>query len=259
MSIYLGVLLAFIMGIAWSEYLEVCKPKPSYRTIAWGICVALLLLIASSAHAEPTTGGPLYAGFVNKKRVTLDITCVTNPWLRAGGCRQIQSDAVEFYRSSGIRLIAGKILHVGDPFESFSGGRLYPEHFEHPALTEGLYWGSRFNRKVKPWHVNYVVSPPWMYGGQGEWRDGAKPQFAGFAQQGWVRRGCVAQGTGMTFNVGGGLAIVETLLVALQEVGHCLGGEHDNSEPNVMSEDNGTVRSFTLLASTVGQMAGVLR
>ena len=242
-----------------------------WLTLVWS-AVLFLALLASGlcvfcrvANAEPTTGGPLYAGFINQRRVVLDVTYIWSPRLKPRQARELQKQTVEKYRFNGVRIVTGRLRRVNDPFETFDGGRLYPEQYSDPFYAEFEYWKSRMKGRVAQYHVNYVMSPPWQFGGVGEWRDGDGRYlaFGGYATTGSVGGGCVATGSAAAFKMGGAPSINNSRLVLEHELGHCLGAEHDDESPNVMHSDAGHhlkgADELPILASSINEIDEVLK
>jgi len=232
--------------------------------------VLLLVFAAASvvvAFAEPKTGGPLYAGFVNKRRVVVDTTHIVNPWLRPSVDRRMTRDAVNIIRAAGIRYAVGRFNQVSDPFETFKGGRKYPEQYgvnkAETFYSEFTYWLNRIGGYIQDWHVGLVSSPPWEYDGVGEWKDGAVPFFAGYAQTGNAPHGCLANVSAAEYTVGGATRYRLSVVARVHELLHCGGAEHVYGVVNMMHP---AAHSFAyanvnipILAETVEQVRRGLR
>lgn len=267
MSAYVAVFLAFTIGITWCVILDEAKPSSKLRAIIWILCIVALMVIARSASAEPKTGGPLYVGFVNKRRVVVDTTSIVNPWLRPSVDRRMTRDAVNLIRAARIRYVVGKFKQVSDPFEVFNSGRLYPEHYGpekyDPFNAEFYYWDNRIGGYIPNWHIGLVTSPPWQFGGQGPWKDGAVPYYAGGAELGRAPRGCTANVSAAEYGLGGVTKYRMSVIARTHELLHCGGAEHISGVVNMMhpaahSFASGNT-SIPILAQTVEQVAGVLR
>ena len=236
-----------------------------YTALAAG-CV-LILILARESRAEPATGGPLYAGFVNNKRVVVDTTHIVNPWLSLRVDRRMTRDAVSIIRAAGIRYAVGKFKQVDDPFEGFNTGRLYPEHYGpekyDPFNAEFHYWHDAIGGYIPNWHIGLVTSPPWQFDGVGVWKDGAVPYYAGGAELGRAPHGCLANVSAAEFGLGGAPKYRMSVVARVHELLHCGGAEHIDGQVNMMHPAAHSFAvgntSIPILPLTVEQVARGLR
>ncbi len=196
----------------------------------------LCVLLAVTAYAEPSTGGPLFAGSINRRAVVIDATYIWSASYSPQNARASVRKTVKRANAAGVKTRAGKFRRVNDPFQTFSAGRYEPERFPDAFSAEWFYWNSRLTRKPMPYHVHYVFSPPWRFGGVGAWKDGSRARLGGNSGSN-VKQGCVAVGSAARYGNGGEPWLNLTDTIFLHEFFHCLGAQHTDAQPNIMSTD----------------------
>lgn len=202
------------------------------------LIAALLIALAipATSHASPFSG---------QKRLAVDTVGIVNPWLPVKVDKRLTREAVGIIRASGLRYAVGKFRTVDDPFETFDSGRLYPEHYGYskkdPFYAEFAYWFARL--VLKKQRISLVTSPPWQFGGVGEWKDNATPYYAGIAQYKTGLKGCLAYASAAEYGKGGASVYRKSLLIRIHELLHCGGAQHIDTEVNVM---NSSVSAFLL-------------
>ena len=227
------------------------------------LSAALITLIAFSFISEAKAENR----FAGQKRIVVDTVSIVNPWLSLKVDKRLTRDAVNFIRSHGIRYSVGKFKEVDDPFETFHGGRLYPEQFgpnkADAFAAEFTYWLNKDGGYVPDNHIELVSAPPWLFDGVGEWKDGFVPYYAGRAEVGRARNGCIAYASAAEYTVGGASRYRHSLITRIHELLHCGNAEHLDTEVNIMHPAAAHFifgnNNIPLLPETVKQVKGYLK
>lgn len=218
-----------------------------------------IFVLAGYACAEPR--------FAGQQRIVVDTVGVVNPWLKPSVDKRMTRDAVNIIRATGIRYTRGKFSQVADPFETPTGGRLYPEQlgqgYNAPFIVEFSYWWARLGGYVPNNHIELVTTPPWLFDGKGEWKDGAVPYFGGRAELAKAKSGCVAYASAAEYGIGGAPKYRQSLIGRVHELLHCGGAEHIDGQVNMMHPAAGQFAAgninVPILPYTVEQVVNYLK
>lgn len=176
------------------------------------------------------------APFINSKSITVDYVDVVNPYMTPLEKKDMLKRSMSLIRASGIKARLGTRYNVQDPFLS---KRMSIDNTTDRFREEFELWQRKVSNLRKRNRLLIVLAPPWIIGNtldsQG-WPKGGTVRIGGQAETGTISRGCIAVASVSSYQIGGKSMKGASETITLHEIGHCLGADHDDSQPNIMTK-----------------------